>query len=160
MGRKWAIGVRRCPGKQQQLFDGWANCAKAKQKRRLGWSQAALQSWKQRQGSAALEKSSGDEAEARRSHRAGLAGHGVGEALTLESGGQVHFAAGKEAGKKLHDHLHSVAQTGRLRFMEWGSSFAGGDIGLCKQKLNRKCEALDMKCDTDCDKFGQTARNL
>jgi hypothetical protein len=44
--------------------------------------------------------------------------------------------------------------------MEWGSSFAGADIGLCKQKLNRKSEALDMKCDIDCDKFGQDARNL
>ena len=27
--------------------------------------------------------------------------------------------------------------------MEWGSSFAAADIGLCKQKLNRKKEALD-----------------
>jgi hypothetical protein len=115
---------------------------------------------KQRQGGAAPEKWSGDEAEARRSHRTGLAGHGVGKALTLESGGQVHFAAGEEAGKKLHDHLLSVAQTGRLRLMEWGSSFAGADIGLCCVKLNRKNEALDMKCDTECDKFGQSARNL
>jgi len=105
-------------------------------------------------------KWSGDEAEARRSHRTSLSGHGVGKALTLEGGRQVHFAAGEEAGKKLHDHLHSVAQTGRLRLMEWGSSFAGGDIGLCCVKLNRKSEALDMKCDTECDKFGQSARNL
>lgn len=99
---------------------------------------------------------SGDEAEARRSHGAGLARHGLGEALTLESRGQVHFAAGEEAGKKLHDHLQSVAQTGRLRLMEWGSSFADGDIGLCERKLNRKSEALDMKSDTECDKFGQS----
>ncbi|WP_167514619.1 hypothetical protein [Mesorhizobium intechi] len=113
----------------------------------------------QRQGGAAWKWSS-DKTEARRSHRPGLAGHGFGKALALESGGQVHFAAGKEAGKKLHHHLLSVAQTGRLRLMEWGSSFAGGDIGLCWVKLNRKNEALDMKCDTDCDKFGQTARNL
>ncbi|WP_284273710.1 hypothetical protein [Mesorhizobium huakuii] len=112
---------------------------------------------KRRQGDAALEKCSGDEAEASRGHRTGLAGHRVGKALTLESGGQVHFAAGKEAGKKLHHHLLSVAQTGRLRLMEWGSSFAGADIGLCFVKLNRKNEALDMKCDTKCDKFGQTA---
>ena len=111
-------------------------------------------------GKRCLGESSGDEAEARRSHRAGLAGHGVGEALTLESGGQVHFAAGKEAGKKLHHHLLSVAQTGRLRLMEWGSSFADADIGLCCVKLNRKNEALDMKCDTGCDKFGQSALNL
>ena len=41
------------------------------------------------------------------------------------------FAAGEKAGKKLHEHLHSVAQTGRLRLMEWGSSLAGADIGLC-----------------------------
>ncbi|WP_181166752.1 hypothetical protein [Mesorhizobium sp. B2-5-4] len=100
---------------------------------------------------------SGDEAETRRSHGPGLARHGVGEALTLESGGQVHFAAGEEAGKKLHDHLQSVAQTGRLRLMEWGSSFADGDIGLCKHKLNRKSEALDMKSDTDRNRFGQVA---
>ena len=115
---------------------------------------------KQRQGNAACKKSSGDEAEARRSHRAGLAGQGVGKAVTLESGGQVHFAAGEEAGKKLHDDLHSVSQTGRLRLMEWGSSFADADIGLCCVKLNRKSEALVMKCDTDCDNFGQHARNL
>ncbi|MBE1709289.1 MULTISPECIES: hypothetical protein [Mesorhizobium] len=108
-------------------------------------------------GRRCLEKWSGHEAEARRSHRTGLAGHGVGKALTLESGRQVHFAAGKEAGKKLHHHLLSVAQTGRLRLMEWGSSFAAADIGLCCVKLNRKNEALDMKCDTDCDKFGQAA---
>jgi hypothetical protein len=100
---------------------------------------------------------SGDEAEAGGIHGAGLAGHGVGKTLTLESGGQVHFAAGKEAGKKLHHHLLSVAQTGRLRLMEWGSSFAGGDIGSLQQKLNRKSEALDMKCDTVCDIFRQDA---
>jgi hypothetical protein len=54
-------------------------------------------------------------------------------------------------------HLHLVAQTGRLRFMEWGSSFADGDIGLCEQKLNRKSEALDMKSDTECDVFRHCA---
>ena len=103
---------------------------------------------------------SGDEAEARGSHGAGLAGHGVGKALALKRGRQVHFTAGEEAGKKLHDHLHSVAQTGRLRFMEWGSSFAVADIGLREGKLNRKSEALDMKSDTDCDNFGQHAQDL
>jgi len=75
---------------------------------------------------------SSDEAEARGSHGAGLAGHGVRKALALERGRQVHFTAGEEAGKKLHCHLHSVAQTGRLRLMEWGSSFAARDIGLCE----------------------------
>ncbi len=71
-------------------------------------AEAALGSTsKQRQGTLPSQAViSGDEAEARRIHGAGLAGHGVGEALTLESGGQVHFAAGKEACKKLHDHLH------------------------------------------------------
>jgi hypothetical protein len=44
--------------------------------------------------------------------------------------------------------------------MEWGSSFAGADIGLCGQKLNRKCEALDMKSDINCDIFGQIALDL
>ncbi|ESY97634.1 hypothetical protein X738_01415 [Mesorhizobium sp. LNHC209A00] len=39
--------------------------------------------------------------------------------------------------------------------MEWGSSFADGDIGLCEQELNRKSEALDMKSDTGCDIFWQ-----
>ncbi|CCV07563.1 hypothetical protein MESS2_600019 [Mesorhizobium metallidurans STM 2683] len=101
---------------------------------------------------------SGDEAEARRIHGTGLAGHGVGKALALERGGQVHFTAGEEAGKKLHCHLHSVAQTGRLRLMEWGSSFAGADIGLREGKLNDKSEALDMKSDAECDKFGQSAQ--
>jgi hypothetical protein len=41
--------------------------------------------------------------------------------------------------------------------MEWGSSFAGADIGLRKEKLNRKSEALDMKSDTECDNFGHSA---
>ena len=100
---------------------------------------------------------SGNEAEAGGIHGAGLAGHGVGKTLTLESGRQVHFAAGEEAGKKLHHYLHSFAQTGRLRLMEWGSSFAAGDIGLLEQKLNRKSEALDMKSDIICDIFGQPA---
>ncbi|MDG4851762.1 MULTISPECIES: hypothetical protein [unclassified Mesorhizobium] len=66
---------------------------------------------------------SGNEAEASGSHGAGLAGHGLGKTLTLKSGRQVHFATGEQAGKELHHHLHLVAQTGRLRLMEWGSSF-------------------------------------
>jgi hypothetical protein len=37
--------------------------------------------------------------------------------------------------------------------MEWGSSFAGVDIGLRERKLNYKSEALDLKSDTECDKF-------
>ncbi|MBZ9732339.1 hypothetical protein LB534_00630 [Mesorhizobium sp. CA18] len=103
---------------------------------------------------------SGDEAEAGSIHGAGLAGHGLGETLTLESGRQVHFAAGEQAGKKLHHHLHSVAQTGRLRLMEWGSSFAAVDIGSLQQKLNRKSEALVMKSDIICDVFRRGAQNF
>ncbi|SIT59721.1 conserved hypothetical protein [Mesorhizobium prunaredense] len=37
---------------------------------------------------------------------------------------------------------------------------AGADIGLRAGKLNRKCEALDMKSDTECDKFGHSAQDL
>jgi len=130
-------------------------------RRRLGKTRAALRpTSKRRQGSAARKSLSGDETEARRSHGAGLAGHGLGKALALERGRQVHFATGEKAGKKLHHHLHSVAQTGRLRLMEWGSSFAGADIGSRKRKLNRKSEALDMKSDIDCDIFGQSAQDL
>ncbi|WP_198032679.1 hypothetical protein [Mesorhizobium sp. WSM2561] len=103
---------------------------------------------------------SGDEAEACGGHGAGLARHGVGKALALERGRQAHFTASKKAGKKLHHHLHSVAQTGRLRVMEWGSSLAGADIGLREGKLNHKSEALDMKSDMECDKFGQSAQDL
>lgn len=37
-------------------------------------------------------------------HRAGLAGHGAAEALALQGGVQVHFAAGAEqAGQEFHD---------------------------------------------------------
>ncbi|MCF6112857.1 hypothetical protein [Mesorhizobium muleiense] len=103
---------------------------------------------------------SGDEAEARGGHGAGLARHCVGKALALERGRQAHFTASKKAGKKLHHHLHTVAQTGRLRVMEWGSSLAGADIGLREGKLNHKSEALDMKSDMACDKFGQSAQDL
>ncbi len=42
---------------------------------------------------------SGDKAQARGCHGGGLARHRLGEALTLESGGQVHLAAGEEAGQ-------------------------------------------------------------
>ncbi|CAH2408727.1 hypothetical protein MES5069_70345 [Mesorhizobium escarrei] len=55
---------------------------------------------------------SGDEAEARGGHGAGLARHGVGKALALERGRQVHFTASKKAGKKLHHHLHSGCSDG------------------------------------------------
>ena len=41
---------------------------------------------------------SGDEAEARGGHGAGLARHGVGKALALERGRQAHFTASKKAG--------------------------------------------------------------
>ncbi|MCZ8545892.1 hypothetical protein OOJ09_17015 [Mesorhizobium qingshengii] len=88
------------------------NAASARAGRRYSFKAAA--------GKRCLEKSSGDEAEAGRGHRAGLAGHGVGKALTLESGGQVHFAAGKEAGKKLHDHLHLLLR--RVAFALWSGA--------------------------------------
>lgn len=92
---------------------------------------------------------SGDETEAGSGHRAGLAGHGPSEALALERGRQVHFTTRKKAAKKLHRILHSVARTGRLRVMEWGSSLAGADIGLHRGELNRKSEALGMKNDAE-----------
>jgi hypothetical protein len=106
------------------------------------------------------QDNSGNEAETSRRHRAGLAGHGVGKALTLKSGGEVHFAAGEEAGKKLHDSSPFGCSDGSPSLKEWGSSFAGADIGLRRGKLNDKNEALDMKSDTTCDKFGQGAWNL
>ena len=47
---------------------------------------------------------SGDEAEACCRHGAGLTGHRAVEALALERGGQVHFAAlAEHAGKEFHD---------------------------------------------------------
>ncbi|CCV14517.1 hypothetical protein [Mesorhizobium sp. STM 4661] len=138
----------------QDVVGANENAASAKPKRR--WNQLRSDGRERRLGVAI----SGDEAEARGSHGAGLAGHGIGKALALERGRQVHFTASEKAGKKLHDHLHSVAQTGRLRLMEWGSSFAGGHIGLREGKLNDKSEALDMKSDTKCDKFGQNAQDL
>jgi hypothetical protein len=102
---------------------------------------------------------SGHEAETGGGDRAGLAGHGAGKALALESGGQVGFAAGEEAAEELHVYLHSVARTGRLRVMEWGRLVDDADIGLCSAKRNRKCEALDMKSDIGCDIFGKKAKN-
>jgi hypothetical protein len=38
--------------------------------------------------------------------------------------------------------------------------FAGRDIGLLQQKLNRKNEALDMKSDMEGEMFEYGARNL
>ncbi|WP_168247759.1 MULTISPECIES: hypothetical protein [unclassified Mesorhizobium] len=109
-----------------------------------------------------LEKAaSGNETEAGGSHGAGLAGHGLGEALTLEGGRQVHFAAREQAGKELHCHLHLGCSDGSPSLDGVGQLvFAGVDIGLVQRKLNRKSEALDMKSDINCDIFGQDARNL
>ena len=106
MGRKWAIDVQRAL-EVAPTVQGTGNVRPARKAKTPPWLEpGGVTVLKQRQGCAAPKKSSGDEAEARRIHGAGLAGHGVGEALTLESGGQVHFAAGKEACKKLHNHLH------------------------------------------------------
>jgi hypothetical protein len=110
MGRKWAMRAtvgRLCTDDKWQYPN--ENAASA--------SRAAFNSAYQRR------IVSGNKAETGSSHGAGLAGHGLGEALTLQGGRQVHFAAGEQAGKELHHHLHLVAQTGRLRLMEWGSSF-------------------------------------
>jgi hypothetical protein len=105
MGRKWAIGVQRTL-EVAPTVQGTGNIWPAGRTKTPLWLEpGGVAVLKQRQGCAAL-KSSSDEAEARRIHGAGLAGHGVGKTLTLESGGQVHFAAGKEACKKLHNHLH------------------------------------------------------
>jgi len=50
-----------------------------------------------------LERS-GDEAEARCRHGAGLAGHRAVEALALKRGGEIHFAAlAEHAGQEFHD---------------------------------------------------------
>jgi len=47
---------------------------------------------------------SGDEAEARCRHGAGLAGHRAVEALALKRGGEIHFAAlAEHAGQEFHD---------------------------------------------------------
>lgn len=90
---------------------------------------------------------SGYEAEASSGNCAGLARHGLRKTLTLQSGRQVHLAAGEQASEKLHCNLHSVAKTGRLRLMEWGSSFVAVHISLFVCKLNRKSEALGRKSD-------------
>ena len=46
----------------------------------------------------------GEKAQAGACNGAGLAGHRAAEALALERGGQVHFAAiAEQAGKELHD---------------------------------------------------------
>ncbi|MEW6633769.1 MAG: hypothetical protein AB1440_23095 [Pseudomonadota bacterium] len=104
---------------------------------------------------------SGDKAKAGGGHGAGLAGHGLGKALTLQSGGQVHFAAGEKAGKQLHRHLHLGCSDGSPSLYGVGQLvFAAGDIGLVQQKLNRKSEALDMKSDMDCDIFGRRAQDF
>jgi hypothetical protein len=150
-GRKWAIDMQK-----------HAACGGARQKTPPRQDRSgALINYEAATGSAACGLvRSGDEAKTRGGHGACLARHRVGKALALERGRQVHFTAGEKAGKKLHDHLHSVAQTGRLRLMEWGSSFADADIGLREGKLNRKSEALDMKSDTECDIFGHSAQGL
>jgi len=92
-------------------------------------------------------KISGYEAKASSGNCASLAGHGLRKTLTLQSGRQVHLTAGEQASEKLHCNLHSVAKTGRLRLMEWGSSFVAVHISMFVCKLNRKSEALGRKCD-------------
>ncbi|CDX26054.1 hypothetical protein MPL3356_60216 [Mesorhizobium plurifarium] len=65
----------------------------------------------------------GDKAETSGGHGAGLARHGLGEALTLQSGRQVHFAAGEQAGKELHHPSPFGCSDGSPSLKEWGSSF-------------------------------------
>ncbi|CDX59108.1 hypothetical protein MPL3365_30468 [Mesorhizobium plurifarium] len=69
---------------------------------------------------------SGDKAETGGGHGAGLARHGLSEALTLQSGRQVHFAAGEQAGKELHHPSPLFAQTGRLRLRSGAARFCCG----------------------------------
>ncbi|WP_197031498.1 hypothetical protein [Mesorhizobium ciceri] len=103
-----ANGQSACsaPWKWHQLFKGRVTYGCAQNKNAALAGARRRYSFKAAAGMRCRLKSSGDEAEARRIHGAGLAGHGVGKTLTLKSGGQVHFAAGKEACKKLHNHLH------------------------------------------------------
>ncbi|CDX51892.1 hypothetical protein MPL1032_140141 [Mesorhizobium plurifarium] len=143
MGRKWAI--RATTGR---LFADvrWQRPTKTPP-RQAG-----------RRWNAACGIVSCDKAETGSGHGAGLARHGLGEALTLQSGRQVHFAAGEQAGKELHhpsplgcsDGSPSLDGVGQL-------VFAAADIGSLQQKLNRKNEALDMKSDMICDILGQCA---
>src|SRR6185312_8274716 len=118
MGRRWAIIRWLKPWNSHwHAVSAWEmkNTASAGSRRRIvpGASNAL-------RGSV-----SGDETEAGSSHGTGLARHRPGKALALKRGRQVHFAAGKKTAKELHRNLHKAALTGRLRMMEWGSSFAG-----------------------------------
>ena len=59
-------------------------------------------------------------AEARRGDRAGLAGHGSGEALALQGGRQVDLRGGQTGEKKFHDTSPCTGYTGCLR--EWSGA--------------------------------------
>jgi len=79
-----------------------------------------------RGGSAAAETEAGS------GDGTGLARHRAVKPLTLQRGGQVHFAvAGEETRQEFHD-MAPLDDTGCLRWIcqEWGISFDGADIGI------------------------------
>lgn len=113
------------PAKRRSRAGG-TQSAKEKSRPALRRAASSLQRW--RLPSVCWIRWLRHEAKASRGDGSSLARHAAGELLALQSGGQVHLAAGEKAGEKLHHNLQSVAKTGRLRFMEWGSSFVGVDI--------------------------------
>src|SRR3569832_1882816 len=111
MGRKWAMRAtvgRLCTDDKWQYPNEIAASA----------SRAAFNSAYRRR------IVSGNKAETGSSHGAGLAGHGLGEALTLQGGRQVHFAAGGRAGGGRRRRRRGGARAGRRR--GGGGGGAGG----------------------------------
>ena len=88
------------------------------------------------------------EAQPRSGYRTGLTGHGAAEALALESGGQIGFAAGKQAGEEGHHTSPRVGLTrGGLRGGV-GSLVDDAYISVVRRKQSRKYEAQQSKSDT------------
>jgi hypothetical protein len=94
-----------------------------------------------------------EEAQACTGDCASLARHRAAEALTLQRGGQVHFAvAAEQAGQKFHDTSPCIVVTrGAFAWSskEWGISLDGADIGAPAEIISGKSEAAGRKSDID-----------
>ena len=87
----------------------WGRCTAQKQNRRPGDQDGGAIPARGGRAAGLLVGSDDDDAEARRGHRAGLAGHGSAEALTLQHGGQSSRTGLGVAGLDMFSGTNSIA---------------------------------------------------
>jgi len=132
-----------------------ASASGAKEKPPQAWpgggSSCRRASWRGGAQACARELTLDEEAKACAGDCASLSRHRAAEALTLQSGGEVHFAAAAEqARQKFHDTSPCIVVTrGAFAWSskEWGISLDGADIGAPAELISGKSEAAGRKND-------------